>query len=94
VVISVPCCLESASLKLSQLSNRIYMESFLFSLRKKILLKKDLLEAHGHDLKGLYGIRDFETFDDRYTAPTARATRRSARRTSRTASGSTAPPSR
>ena len=68
VVFSVPCDLACSSQRLSILSNRLYMERFLITMRSKIRAKK-LRFPEQLDLTGLNRIRTFQQFDDRYTAP-------------------------
>jgi predicted alpha/beta-fold hydrolase len=68
VAFSVPCDLACSSRKLSSLSNKIYMERFLVAMRAKIRAKDEMFPGQ-LDLTGLEGIRTFQEFDDRYTAP-------------------------
>lgn len=68
VTFSVPCDLACSCRRLSRPANRLYMERFLRSLRKKIHDK--CLKFPGDlDASGLARIRTFREFDDRYTAP-------------------------
>jgi len=68
VAFSVPCDLADSSAKLSSLANRLYMDRFLRSLRKKIRSKESSFPGQ-LDLAGLEMIRNFQQFDDRFTAP-------------------------
>jgi uncharacterized protein len=68
VVFSVPCDLACSSQRLSVLSNRLYMERFLVAMRAKIRVKNQMFPGQ-LDLTGLWRIRTFQQFDDRYTAP-------------------------
>ena len=68
VVFSVPCDLACSSRQLSILSNRLYMERFLVAMRSKIRVKNQMFPGQ-LDLTGLWRIRTFQQFDDRYTAP-------------------------
>jgi predicted alpha/beta-fold hydrolase len=68
VCFSVPCHLESAAKHLSKLQNRIYLNRFLNSLRKKLNEKSKLIPGMP-DLNGIDKIRDFFEFDERFTAP-------------------------
>ena len=68
VCFSVPCNLHDSSMRLANPSNRIYMEYFMRSLRRKIR-EKALLYPESLDITGLDRIKTFKTFDDRYTAP-------------------------
>lgn len=68
VVFSVPCDLKSSAVKMSSLANRIYMRRFLKMLREKVRAKMDIFPGQIDDLN--YGaLRNFQDFDDRYTAP-------------------------
>lgn len=66
--ISVPCDLAGSARRLAEPDNRLYMIRFLRKLRRRI---RDKASQHPGkiDLTGLDEIRDFETFDTRYTAP-------------------------
>ena len=68
VAFSVPCDLACSSRTLSKLSNKLYMERFLIRMREKIRVKKQMFPDQ-LDLTGLGGIRTFQEFDDRFTAP-------------------------
>lgn len=65
---SVPCDLACSSRQLALRSNRIYMERFLRKMRAKVRAK-NLMFPGQLNLAGLRGIRTFQEFDDRYTAP-------------------------
>jgi predicted alpha/beta-fold hydrolase len=65
---SVPCDLADSSAALARPTNRLYMAYFLASLRRKIKDKMALFPGQ-LDETGLGQIRDFQGFDDRYTAP-------------------------
>jgi predicted alpha/beta-fold hydrolase len=68
VTFSVPVDLEDSSKQLAQRVNSIYMKRFLRSFYKKLKVKKtlfpDLIDIRDYDR-----IKDFKTYDDRYTAP-------------------------
>lgn len=68
VVFSVPCDLACSSRQLALSSNKIYMERFLRAMRSKIR-EKNRRFPDQLDLTDLRGIRNFEMFDDRFTAP-------------------------
>lgn len=68
VVFSVPCDLRSGAELLARPTNRIYMKYFLDSLHEKIRAKMELMPGEIDD-KGYEQIKDFKSFDDRYTAP-------------------------
>jgi uncharacterized protein len=68
VAFSVPCDLTSSSVKLGNLSNRLYMKRFLKMLREKIRLKMLAMPERLND-EGYESIKTFREFDDRYTAP-------------------------
>jgi len=68
VVFSVPCDLKSSAEELKKTINKIYMKRFLVLLHEKIKAKMELfpglIDDHGYE-----NIKDFQGFDDRYTAP-------------------------
>ncbi|ROT99551.1 alpha/beta fold hydrolase [Marinobacter sp. R17] len=68
VTYSVPCDLAGSARMLALPSRRIYMQRFLRDLQVKMAEKAshfpDLIDLDGFD-----GIRNFQQFDDRYTAP-------------------------
>jgi hypothetical protein len=68
VAFSVPCDLAASSLALENRANRIYMDRFLFNLRRKI---REKMVAHPGELTdhGLDAMRTFREFDGAYTAP-------------------------
>ncbi len=68
VVFSVPCDLEASARELAKPANRMYMNQFLVSLHEKIR-KKMALHPGRIDDRDFHLIRDFQAFDDRYTAP-------------------------
>ncbi|MDQ3291215.1 MAG: alpha/beta fold hydrolase [Bacteroidota bacterium] len=67
-VFSVPCHIDTASRKMAQFENRVYMHRFLKSLRKKLAAKESLMPAT-MTLDNYHRLRTFPEFDDRYTAP-------------------------
>jgi uncharacterized protein len=68
VAISVPCDLACSARALARFSNILYMERFLRKMRARIR-RKDRMFPGRLDLTGLGRIRNFQDFDDRYTAP-------------------------
>ena len=68
VAISAPCDLAGSARRLAEPGNRLYMMRFLLKLRRRIRDKAARFPGK-LDLTGLDDIRDFETFDNRYTAP-------------------------
>ncbi|HSI89920.1 MAG TPA: alpha/beta fold hydrolase, partial [Adhaeribacter sp.] len=67
-VFSVPCDLKSSATQISRPENRIYLRRFLNSLRRK--LEQKLPIANGQlDLSEYHKIKDFQAFDDTFTAP-------------------------
>jgi predicted alpha/beta-fold hydrolase len=67
-VFSVPTDLKSSAVQIAKPENKIYMRRFLKSLGKK--LEQKLPIANGQlDLSNYHLVKDFQTFDDRYTAP-------------------------
>lgn len=68
VAFSVPVDLEDAARQLSRVSNKIYMKRFLRMLHQKIKEKMVLFPDQINDRR-YYEIKDFKSYDDRYTAP-------------------------
>ena len=68
VGISVPVDLKGSCLKIQRFYNRIYLKSFLKSLKEKARNKADILEEH-IDLEEIYKAKDFLQFDGLATAP-------------------------
>lgn len=68
VTFSVPCDLASSSERLEHISNRVYMERFLKSLRVKVREKMTRYPEAIHD-HGLDQMKTFREFDGAYTAP-------------------------
>lgn len=68
-VFSTPCYLKTASYELAKGFNRIYTQSFVVSLKKKVHAKRELLEAQGLDLSLIEKMRNLPEFDDLITGP-------------------------
>jgi len=68
VCISAPLELKDCALHLGDGANRIYLNRFLKSLKKK-LRHKEAQHPGSIDLKGLDEVNNFIEFDGRYTAP-------------------------
>jgi predicted alpha/beta-fold hydrolase len=68
VVFSVPVDLSSCSQRLAEPRNRLYMQNFLHSFRRKLEQKQRLFPGQ-IDLSDYARIRDFHDYDSRYTAP-------------------------
>jgi uncharacterized protein len=66
--VSVPCDLAGCARRMSAPENRIYLRRFLREFRAKIRAKMARFPGRIDD-RNFDEIRDFETFDDRYTAP-------------------------
>src|SRR6478736_2617020 len=68
VAFSVPCDLKTSAVQIAKLANRIYLRRFLNSLRLK--LEQKIPIANGQlDLSDYDLVTDFQTFDERFTAP-------------------------
>ncbi len=67
VTFSVPCHLQSAATHLAKPENFIYLQRFIKSLSKKIRDKAALYPEL--DVEGLRKVKNFEDFDELYTAP-------------------------
>jgi len=68
VVFSVPCDLKASTNELAKFKNKIYMKQFLMTLHQKIKAKMELMPGLIND-DDYHSIKDFKTYDDRYTAP-------------------------
>jgi predicted alpha/beta-fold hydrolase len=68
VAFSVPCDLAGSARVLASRGNRVYMNRFLKTLKKKMCMKAARFPSQV-DLRNIDRIKDFKTFDDRYTAP-------------------------
>lgn len=68
VAFSAPCDLACCSVKLAEWQNRIYMERFMKSLRKKVKAKDSRFPGE-LDISGVDAMRTFAQFDERFTAP-------------------------
>jgi predicted alpha/beta-fold hydrolase len=68
IAFSVPCNLKASATQLAEKRNRIYMWKFLNALRAKVEAKASMfpgvIDASDYD-----DIKDFTTFDERFTAP-------------------------
>ena len=67
-VLSVPCDLASGAEALARPANRVYMQRFLRLLHQKIKQKMEIMPDRIDD-KGYADLKNFEDFDNRYTAP-------------------------
>lgn len=68
IVFSVPLHIESSAVALARFANRIYMRRFLNELHQKVRAKEKMFPSEISSDE--YGdIKDFQGFDDRYTAP-------------------------
>ncbi len=68
VVFSVPCDLTTASIELAKWKNVIFMNRFMDSLKTKVREKERLITPE-IDLRKVYNSRNFEDFDNAFTAP-------------------------
>lgn len=68
VALSVPCDLRSSAVELAKPHNSIYMRRFLRTLKNK-LQAKAASYPDKIDVSGMSSIKNFQQFDDNYTAP-------------------------
>jgi uncharacterized protein len=68
VVFSVPCDLAASSVELSRFHCKLYLNRFLRMLHDKIRAKMAVMPGQIDD-EDFHLIKDFRTYDDRYTAP-------------------------
>jgi len=69
ITISVPCDLEGCSNTLTHWSNRIYLNSFLKTLKEKTLFKIQKFPNSRLDTTAIVNAKTFEDFDNAVTAP-------------------------
>lgn len=69
VGISVPCSLKDSSVQMNLLSNRLYLNRFLKSLKKKSFEKLKRFPNSFLTTESIKSINNFKDFDDAYTAP-------------------------
>ena len=67
--VSVPCDLKGSSIKMSTVSNKIYFNNIIRSLKEKLRQKILLFPEKGISKKDIENIKTFHDFDDLYTAP-------------------------
>ncbi len=67
--VSTPCDLSDAAKELAKWQNRVYMQRFLMKLKGKLQAKVTQFKPAGITLKTLHAIKNFNQFDDIYTAP-------------------------
>lgn len=68
VAFSVPCDLRASSLQLARPANKLYMARFIRLLHEKVRTKMQLRPGEIDD-RDYHRIKNFQDFDDRYTAP-------------------------
>lgn len=69
VLFSTPCCLRSSGEELSKKRHLFYAETFLSTMRKKVIEKDRTMGLPMLDLTDLHKVKTFRDFDDRVTAP-------------------------
>lgn len=69
VAVSVPCQLKDSAFRINKGLNKIYMKRFIISLRKKLVIKKQMFPDAPITLHQIKSAFDFTGFDNLYTAP-------------------------
>jgi len=69
VTISVPCDLKSSAIQMEKLSNKVYMNRFLKTLKNKVFSKCKIHTEHFINLELIKNAKTFSDFDNEYTAP-------------------------
>lgn len=70
ILISAPIDIEESTLNLNNWHiGKVYTESFLSTMRKKIKLKHEIMGLPGIDIDAILRVKTFKEFDDLYTAP-------------------------
>ncbi len=67
--ISVPCDLKGSSESIAKFWNRLYMQRFLISLKKKSHIKLKQFPESFLDKEKIEKVKNFDDFDNMYTAP-------------------------
>jgi uncharacterized protein len=69
ILFSAPCCLESSGIELSKKRHKIYAETFLSTMRAKVLEKDLKMNLPYVDRGALKKVKTFQDFDNMVTAP-------------------------
>lgn len=69
VAVSAPCDLEGSALQLKKAKNTLYMKRFLKSMKAKAREKHEQHPKAGLDINKIEKAKDFNDFDNLYTAP-------------------------
>lgn len=69
VTVSVPSDLFDSAVEMKKLSNRIYLDRLLRSLKTKLLYKISVFPGKGISKRQVMDCSDFISYDDLYTAP-------------------------
>lgn len=70
ILISAPIDIEEVTNNLTNWHiGKIYTESFLGTMRKKVVEKNKRMDLPGVDIKSIKKVKSFKAFDDLYTAP-------------------------
>jgi uncharacterized protein len=69
ILFSAPCCLESSGIELSKKRHKMYAETFLSTMRAKVLEKDLKMDLPFVDREALKKVKTFQDFDNMVTAP-------------------------
>lgn len=69
IAVSVPCDLSSSSFALNKLSNRIYLNRFLKTLKEKAYQKLEQFPNSFLTKEAIENVKNFREFDDLFTGP-------------------------
>ena len=69
IAVSTPCDLEGSAMELKKLKNKIYLQSFLKSMKLKANQKKAQHPSKKLDIEAINVTKDFHEFDNLFTAP-------------------------
>ncbi len=69
VLFSTPVCLHSAAKKIESWSNILYKENFLYTMKKKVLIKRKSMRLFPIEKELIYKVKTFADFDNFVTAP-------------------------
>lgn len=68
-VFSTPCCLYSSGKELSKIRHKFYAETFLSTMRKKVIEKDRVMGLPQLNMDAVQKAKTFEEFDNAVTAP-------------------------
>ncbi|MDD0854862.1 alpha/beta hydrolase [Halobacteriovorax sp. GB3] len=68
-VFSAPCCLKGSASVLQKPMQKIYLQDFMGTMKKKLLEKSKVMDLSMVDIKKIDDVKSFFEFDTHFTAP-------------------------